>query len=280
MAVVLVTGGSSGIGLATVRRLAASGDRVCYGSRTAAPPKTFAAFGPDVTHVPHDLADPASCDAAVRSVVAAAGRLDVLVNCAGTGGLAPLEEAPDTEAHRIFEVNVFGPMRLIRAAVPVMRAGGGGRIVNVTSLNDIAPAPFGGWYSASKSALMSLSYVLGAELAGTGIAVTVVAPGLFRTAMSESLPSQRVAPGSRFTLAFETLSRASADRLQAAADPDDAARVIEDCIRSESPPARMIAGADGVAIENVVRQASAEDLARMLGEAVGKLTAGNGGTTA
>lgn len=279
MAVVLVTGGSSGIGRATVRRLAAGGDRVFYGSRTAVP-EDFRAFGPDVTHVPLDLADPASCAAAVPAVTTAAGRLDVLVNCAGTGGLAPLEEAPDSEAHRIFEVNVFGPMRLVRAAVPVMRAGRGGRIVNVTSLNDIAPAPFGGWYSASKSALMSLSYVLGAELAGTGIAVTVVAPGLFRTPMSESLPAQRTAPDSRFAGAFATLAKFSADRLDSAGDPDDAARVIEDCIRSDAPPARVIAGADGIAMEKVVRAASAEDLARMLGEAVGKLTAGHEETTA
>ena len=276
MAVALVTGGSSGIGLATVRRLAAGGDRVFYGSRTAASADALVAFGPDVTHVPLDLADPASCAAAVPAVVTAAGRLDVLVNCAGTGGLAPLEEAPDTEAHRIFEVNVFGPMRLIRAAVPVMRGGGGGRIVNVTSLNDIAPAPFGGWYSASKSALMSLSYVLGAELAGTGITVTVVAPGFFRTPMSERLPAQRADPSSRFAGAFETLARSSAERLRTAGDPDDAARVIEDCVRVASPPARMIAGADGVAMENLVRKSSVEDLARMLGEAVGKLTAGNG----
>lgn len=278
MAVVLVTGGSSGIGLATVRRLAAAGDRVFYGSRTASPPGTFAAFGPDVAHVPLDLADPASCAAAVPAVTAAAGRLDVLVNCAGAGGLAPLEEAADAEAHRVFEVNVFGPMRLIQATVPVMRAGGGGRIVNVTSLNDIAPAPFAGWYSASKSALMSLSYVLGAELAGTGITVTVVAPGLFRTPMSEALPEQRAAPDSRFAAAFETLAEASAQRLRTAADPDVAARVIEDCVRSPSPPARMVAGADGAAMEEAVRACSAEDLARMLGEAVGKLTAGDGGT--
>lgn len=276
MAIALVTGGSSGIGLATVRRLAAGGDQVFYGSRTAAPGGVFRAFGAQVTHVPLDLADPSSCDAAVPAVTAAAGRLDVLVNCAGSGGLAPLEEASDAEAHRIFEVNVFGPMRLIRAAVPVMQAGGGGRIVNVTSMNDIAPAPFGGWYSASKSALMSLSYVLGAELADTGIAVTVVAPGLFRTPMSESLPAQRAAPGSRFTGAFETLARSSAERLAEAGNPDDAARVIEDCVRSEFPPARVVAGADGIAMEQAVRAASADDLARMLGQAVGRLTAGTG----
>jgi NAD(P)-dependent dehydrogenase (short-subunit alcohol dehydrogenase family) len=275
MSIVFLTGGSSGIGLATVRRLAASGDRVFYGSRTAAPAEAVREFGGRVTHVPLDVAGPASCEAAVRSVTEAAGGLDVLVNCAGAGGLAPLEEAPDSEAQRIFEVNVFGPMRLIRLALPAMRAGGGGRIVNVTSLNDIAPAPFGGWYSASKSALMSLSYVLGAELTGTGITVTVVAPGLFRTTMATRPPtSMTVAPDSRFTGAFETLARAREDRLRTAGDPDEVARVIVDCIRSDSPPARAIAGADGVAMEEMVRAASPEDLARLLADSVEKLTAG------
>ena len=135
MTVVLITGGSSGIGLATVRRLAGAGDQVFYASRKPAAVPLAA----EVTHVPLDLADPRACDAAVQSVVAAAGRLDVLINNAGTAVLAPLEEGGDAEAHQTFEVNVFGPMRLIRAALPVMRAQGGGRIINVTSVNDIAP---------------------------------------------------------------------------------------------------------------------------------------------
>ena len=118
--------------------------------------------------MPLDVSDPAAAERAVRTVTEAAGRLDVLVNNAGSGILAPLEETADAEAHRTFEVNVFGPMRLARAVLPAMRAQGSGRIVNVTSVNDIAPAPFGGWYSASKAALASLSVVLGAELYGSG----------------------------------------------------------------------------------------------------------------
>jgi len=268
MTVVLITGGSSGIGLATVRRLAAAGGRVFYASRTPAP----AAVPGDVTHVPLDLADPSACAAAVQTVLDAAGRLDVLVNNAGSAVLAPLEEADDAEAHRTFEVNMFGPMRLIRAALPAMRAQGGGRIINVTSVNDIAVAPFGGWYSASKSALAALSMVLGAELHGSGIFVTVVAPGLFRTGMAEQLPFVRVADDSRYGAVFDKLRAESAMELAAAGDPDEVARAIEGCIAADPPPARIVVGADGIAMDETIRKASAEELAVLLREYVASLT--------
>lgn len=268
MTVVLITGGSSGIGLATVRRLAEAGDQVFYASRK---PSAVPLAG-DVTHVPLDLADPQACDAAVQSVLDKAGRLDVLINNAGTAVLAPLEEGGDAEAHRTFEVNVFGPMRLIRAALPIMRAQGGGRIINVTSVNDIAPAPFGGWYSASKAALASLSTVLGAELQGSGIFVTVVAPGLFVTGMSEQLPLARVAGDSRYAAAFEKMNAESALELAAAGDPDEVARALAECIAADQPPARIVVGADGIAMDETFRTTSAEDLAIMLRDYVASLT--------
>jgi NAD(P)-dependent dehydrogenase (short-subunit alcohol dehydrogenase family) len=268
MTVVLITGGSSGIGLATVRRLAEAGNQVFYASRKPA----TVPLGGDVTYLALDLADPQACDAAVQSVLDAAGRLDVLINNAGTAVLAPLEEGGDAEARRTFEVNVFGPMRLIRAALPAMRAQGGGRIINVTSVNDIAMAPFGGWYSASKAALASLSMVLGAELQGSGIFVTVVAPGLFVTGMSQQLPFVRVATDSRYAGVFEKLRAESALELAAAGDPDEVARAIADCIAAAEPPARIVVGADGIAMDETVRKASAEDLATMLREYVASLT--------
>jgi NAD(P)-dependent dehydrogenase (short-subunit alcohol dehydrogenase family) len=269
MATVLVTGGSSGIGLATVRRLAAAGDRVFCASRhpEAAP------LPADAVPLTADIADPAACEKAVRSVVDAAGRLDALVNNAGAGRVAPLEEASDTEAHQIFEVNVFGPMRLARAALPVMRAQGGGRIVNVTSVNDVAPAPFAGWYSASKAALASLSTVFGAELHDTGIFVTVVAPGLFRTAMSERLPSVQVADDSPYAKAFERLRGHNAEALESAGDADEVARAIEECLQASEPPARIVVGKDGAAMEQMIRESSAEKLAALLRDHVAGLMA-------
>lgn len=264
----LVTGGSSGIGLATVRRLAAAGDRVFCASRDP----SRARLPAGVTPVAVDVADPEAGPAAVCSVVAAAGRLDVLVNNAGAVSLGPLEEAGDAEAHRIFEVNLFGPLRLACAALPVMRGQGAGRIINVTSANDIAPAPFGGWYSASKAALASASAVLGAEVHGFGIFVTVIAPGLFKTAMADQLPSFAVAAGSSYAAMLETVREQNAAALERAGDPDQVARAIEDCIRASDPPARMVVGTDAAEMDQAIRQSTPEEAARLLREYVTALT--------
>jgi NAD(P)-dependent dehydrogenase (short-subunit alcohol dehydrogenase family) len=268
MAVVLVTGGSSGIGLAIVRRLAAAGDTVFAASRNAG----RSALPAGVTPIAVDVADPAAGDIAVGAVVDAAGRLDVLVNNAGAESIAPLEEASDADAHRIFEVNVFGPMRLVRAAIPVMRAQGGGRILNVSSINDIAPAPFGGWYSASKAALTSLTAVLDAEVRGFGILVTAVAPGLFRTAMAERLSSYGVGADSPYAAIFRALSEGGAAELDEAGDPDEVARAVQECIRAADPPARLLIGADAVEMEKTARGSSPEELAALLRKSVADLT--------
>jgi NAD(P)-dependent dehydrogenase (short-subunit alcohol dehydrogenase family) len=270
MAVVLVTGGSSGIGLETVRRLAGSGHRVFCGSREPA----RAALPTGVTPVVMDVAEPADCDTAVRSVLDAAGRLDVLVNNAGITHRSPLAEAGDAQAHRIFEVNVFGPMRLARAAFPVMVSQGGGRIINVTSVNDNAPAPFAGWYCASKAALATLSSVLAAEAHGFGILVTVIAPGLFRTGMSEGLPSYQISEDSPYAAAFDALRDQTVKRLRTAGDPAEVARVVGECIESGNPPARIVVGTDAAEMERAARKSGADEMAMRMRDFVASLTHG------
>jgi NAD(P)-dependent dehydrogenase (short-subunit alcohol dehydrogenase family) len=267
MSVVLITGGSSGIGLATVRRLAAAGHQVFSASRN--PARTDLPAG--ATPLVLDLADPASCRAAIAAVVEDAGRLDVLVNNAGTASIAPLEETADDEPRRMFEVNVFGPMRLATTAVPVMRAQGGGRILNVTSGNDIAPAPFGGWYSASKAALASASMILDAEVHGFGIFVTVVAPGLYLTPMAQSLPSYGVHSDSPYGAAFDTMHKQTVEAVENAGDPDEVARAVEDCMNTAEPPARLVVGADAQEMDKTVREAGPEGVAKLLREYVASL---------
>ncbi|HEV8297591.1 MAG TPA: SDR family NAD(P)-dependent oxidoreductase [Acidimicrobiales bacterium] len=260
MAVALVTGGSSGIGLATVRRLAAEGDTVFAASRNP----TRAQLPEGVTPVVADVADPAAADALIDLVTGDAGRIDVLVNNAGSGLLGPMEEMSDADAQRVFEVNLFGPMRLARAALPIMREQGGGRIINVTSMNDVLPAPFGGWYSASKAALASASTVLGTEVHRFGVFVTVVAPGLFRTEMSEALGNAEIPETSRYRSILLALREQNVTRVAAAPDPDAVAVAIEQCIRDPEPPARIIVGDDAEAMAKLVHDTDANEFARLL----------------
>ena len=260
MSVVLVTGGSSGIGLATVRRLAAGGHRVFAASRNP----TRAPLPAGVTPLTLDVGDPASAQPTVARVIDEEGRLDVLVNNAGAGVLAPIEETSDADVRQTFEVNVFGPLRLARAALPVMRAQRRGRIVNVTSMNDVLPAPFGGYYSASKAALASASAVLDAEVRPFGISVTVVAPGFFRTAMAEATGSFDVADDSPYAVPFAALMDGAPARIDTAADPDIVARAIEEVIGAGDPPARVIAGEDAKAMTKLLADGDPEHLSRML----------------
>jgi NAD(P)-dependent dehydrogenase (short-subunit alcohol dehydrogenase family) len=270
VAVVLLTGGTSGIGLATAHRLAAAGDEVVVVARR--PERAQLPEG--CTTIAIDVADAGAADIAVSAVLERAGRLDALVNNAGTGPLAPFEETDDREAHRILEVNLFGPLRLMRAVIPVMRAQGRGRIVNVTSMNDFLPVPLGSWYSASKSALASASTAIDAEVHGFGISVCVVAPGFFRTDMAEALASYRVAADSPYRAASDAMQAENRERLGDAGDPDDVARVIVDCIHAPDPPARIIVGADAQHMEQLVRGATPGDLARMLRDYYAQLAAG------
>ena len=117
---------------------------------------------------------------------------------------------------RIVEVNLLGPMRLARAGFLIMRDQGGGRIVNVTSINDFISPPFMAWYSATKAGLAAASYSrLSSEVAQFGIKVTVVVPGLHRTEMGESLPSPQRPPDSR----YQALMAGMAEMRQAARNP-------------------------------------------------------------
>jgi NAD(P)-dependent dehydrogenase (short-subunit alcohol dehydrogenase family) len=266
MATVLVTGGSSGIGLATVRRLAARGDRVFAASRR--PKRSPLPDG--VTTIVFDAADPdpAGANEAIATVVDEAGGIDALVNNAGASTFGAVEETVD-DGRRVFEVNLFAPMRLARAAIPVMREQGHGRIVNVSSLNDVFPAVFGGWYSASKAALTSMSAILDAEVHPFGISVTVVSPGLFRTEMAEALAAvPPLADHSPYRRAAARMTEYQQSRVETAPEPDPVAAAIDQCIHAGTAPARVIVGEDAEAVENLIREWTAESRAAFLRDVI------------
>jgi NAD(P)-dependent dehydrogenase (short-subunit alcohol dehydrogenase family) len=179
MPVVIVTGASSGIGRATALRLARAGTTVVLAARRAAELEELAGdLAGHAVVVPTDLRDPAAITALVERATAVTGRLDGLVNNAGVGGLASIL-ADDALVTAMIEVNLMAPIRLMRAVVPIMREQGSGSIVNIGSV--AGEVGISGTYSATKFGLRGMTDSVRRELAGTGIAVSLIEPGYIAT---------------------------------------------------------------------------------------------------
>jgi short-subunit dehydrogenase len=174
--VILVTGASSGLGLATATALAAEGHSV-YGTSRDIKRIKDATFHP----LQMDVTDDTSVNAAIKKIVTAEGQIDVLINNAGNGITGPLYAMPVDLAKKQFEVNFFGVVRVCSAVLPGMIEKKQGLVINIGSLAGLFGLPYQGLYSASKFAIEGYSESLRMELANTGIKVSVVNPGDFKT---------------------------------------------------------------------------------------------------
>jgi NAD(P)-dependent dehydrogenase (short-subunit alcohol dehydrogenase family) len=180
MAAVLITGCSSGFGELAALTFADRGHRVVATMRT--PGKSEALNDrTDIVQLPLDVSDSHSVDAAVAAAIAAVGSLDIVVNNAGVELFGPVHLLSDDEVRAVFDTNVFGVVRVVRAVVPHMLARGSGTIVNVGSVAGLVGAPYSGGYAASKHAVEALSEAMHFELSQVGIRVRVVEPGQFAT---------------------------------------------------------------------------------------------------
>jgi NAD(P)-dependent dehydrogenase (short-subunit alcohol dehydrogenase family) len=175
--VAIVTGASGGIGEATARALHAAGYRV-FGTYRRPP----ATRSPGIEYLACDVTNDESVSTAVADVLAKAGRIDLLVNNAGVGLLGGAEESSLEQAKSLFEVNLFGLIRMTKAVLPTMRRQRAGRIVNISSVMGLIPAPFMALYSASKHAVEGYSESLDHEIRGSGVRVVLVEPAYTRTA--------------------------------------------------------------------------------------------------
>jgi NAD(P)-dependent dehydrogenase (short-subunit alcohol dehydrogenase family) len=174
--VAIVTGASGGIGEATARALHAAGYRV-FGTYRKPPATKLTG----IEYLVSDVTNDGSVQAAVDQVLAKAGRIDLLVNNAGVGLVGGAEESSLEQAKSLFDVNLFGVIRLTKAVLPTMRRQGSGRIINLSSVMGLIPAPFMALYAASKHAVEGYSESLDHEIRGSGIRVVLVEPAYTRT---------------------------------------------------------------------------------------------------
>jgi NAD(P)-dependent dehydrogenase (short-subunit alcohol dehydrogenase family) len=175
--VALVTGASSGIGKAAALALAEAGFEVVGTSRNT----SGVAHRDSVTFLDLDVASDESVTTVVERVIERFGRLDVLVNNAGIGAAGAAEEISVAQDQRVFDVNVFGLIRMTKAVLPHMRAQGGGRIINISSVLGFVPQPYMATYAASKHAVEGYSESLDHEVRELGVRVLIVEPAYTNT---------------------------------------------------------------------------------------------------
>jgi len=242
--VVLTTGANSGIGLATVVKLAELGFRSVGTVRSEAKADTVTtaakAAGVSVETVLLDVTDAARCAEVVDEI-----RPWAIVNNAGYSGVGAIEDVSDEEARHQLETMVVAPMRLARLALPHMRAAKEGRIVNVSSIYGLTTTPFSGWYQACKHALEAASDALRLEVARDGIRVVLIEPGGFKTGIWEEFEadvSRR--DGSGYEASYQRIRALLEPFMRFMGEPEDAAKVIAKALTVNAPHARYLVGRD------------------------------------
>ncbi|WP_163570135.1 oxidoreductase [Fodinicola feengrottensis] len=245
----LITGCSSGLGRSLAEYALDRGDRVAVTARDRATVTDLAArYGDRALALSLDVTDPPSVTAAVQACEQTYGCIDVLVNNAGYGYLAAIEEGEDTAVRALYETNVHGVVTVLKAVLPGMRARRSGRIVNVSSFGGLAAFAATGYYHATKFALEGLSESLAAEVAPLGIAVTIVEPGGLRTQWAGK--SMQQSP-TRLDDYEQTAGKRRDSTLAVSGhqpgDPVRAAAAIATVVDADVPPLRLLLGSDALA---------------------------------
>lgn len=240
--VVLITGASAGMGKETARLLAQQGYTVYGAARRTDKMQGLLPLG--IRPLAMDVTDEAALTQGVAQLIAAEGRIDVLINNAGFGSYGAVEDVPLADARYQLEVNLFGAARLIQLVLPQMRAQGAGKIVNISSIGGKMATPFGGWYHASKFALEGLSDSLRNEVKPFGIDVILIEPGGIKSewggiAVEGLLRTSGHTAYQAGARKFGEASKAIEDKLPG---PELIANLIWKAIEARKPRARYVAG--------------------------------------
>jgi NAD(P)-dependent dehydrogenase (short-subunit alcohol dehydrogenase family) len=240
---VLVTGASSGFGKAIASLLSRNGFNV-FGTSRNAPGE--GAEGVRMLRL--DVTSDQSVHDCVREVLAMAGRIDVLVNNAGTLTTGAIEEFSIDEAKSQFETNFFGVARMTKEVLPMMRGQKGGQIINISSVGGLLPSPFEGFYIASKHAVEGYTETLRLEVKGLGIKVSLVEPGFFKTGLFGAEVPTRAHIGEYDAERKNSSSVRDVEHRQKALDPAIVAEVVLRIANSRAPRIRYAVGREKSAI--------------------------------
>ena len=234
--IILVTGASMGIGRSTADRLTQLGYRVYGTSRQPFTEKMlFQTLVMDVTNGQ-------SVQLAVETLMAREGRLDVLINNAGLGIVAALEEVPEEMINRIFDTNVWGLLRVCRAVLPIMRQQQNGLIINISSIAGKMGLPFRGIYSASKASVEMLTETLSLEVRPFGVKVCSVLPGDVKTNINQNRLVMHSPGASPYQATVEAMNAKVNAEVGKAPDPLYVVETIEKILSSSSPRLHYVAG--------------------------------------
>ncbi|MDX2353660.1 oxidoreductase [Stutzerimonas xanthomarina] len=242
-----ITGASRGLGAAIAQAALAAGDNVVISARRLEQLDQFVAQAPEQTlAVELDVTREDQAVAAVEAAINRFGRIDVLVNNAGYGQLAPFEENTPSDAERQFATNVFGVFNLCRAALPIMRKQRSGHIFNVSSVAGVVAMGGAALYCASKFAVVGFSESLAQEVSQFGITVTLVEPGVFRTDFLDPSSAVFGANGLEDYATFTAKIRAgsAANNHRQTGDPAKLGEALVQIANMETPPLRYVAGSD------------------------------------
>lgn len=261
-----VTGCSSGLGKSFVKAIAQKGDYVIATARNINTLNDLQSLYPEqVMTYSLDVTNKDQIHQCVQSVLAQFGRIDVLVNNAGYGYRAAIEEGIDEEIDLLFQTNFYGPVHLIQEVLPAMRSQKSGAIINISSIAAVNTFAGSGYYGASKCALEGVSSALKKEVESLGIKVMVVEPGAFRTDFSgRSLKQSHVEIKDYAQTAG--LRRIENDHTHGTqmGDPDKGVRLVIEAIESELTPFKLILGEDAWEVYKEREESQNQEMAAWL----------------
>ncbi|MCF6140746.1 SDR family oxidoreductase [Flavobacterium sp. K77] len=236
--VVLITGASSGIGKSIGKFLHEKGFVVFGTSRN---PKNIQNSVFPLLQL--DVRNASSIHAAVAEVIKLAGRIDVVINNAGVGITGPLEEIPMEEIKNHFETNFFGPIEVMKAALPQMRIQKSGLIINITSIAGYMGLPYRSIYSASKGALELITEALRMEVKSFGVHITNVAPGDFATNIASGRYHAPIISGSPYEASYGKTLQTMDTHVDSGSNPNQMAEAVYAIISAPSPRGHYKVGA-------------------------------------